>query len=205
MGKRSLLLWGIMVLFLALCACACERVNNGDEIFYLVPKMEEASYPLLVAGSKEDPPQWIYVNKFGLQVGGKSFEPSKDDEYLEIAAEIEAIFADHPLYAFEAPESVKSYSKYVDKLLNKHGTDFTLNVYLEAWPGPNIERGEFYLSAIRILMLDSETCYVEAAYTAHHRLPEIPMHRYVYYLTDEQVIAELLDWADSRCDTQASS
>lgn len=204
MRRRLPLILGITALILALFTCACERVNNGDEIFYQIPEIEETRYPLLVAGSKEDPPQWTYIHKYWLLTGGKYFEPSKNDEYLEVAAEIEAIFADHPLYAFEAPESVKSYSKYVDKLLNKHGTDYTLNVYLAAGPGPNIVRGEFYLSGIRVLMLDSETCYVETDYTAHNRLPEIPVHRYVYYLTDEQVIAELLDWADSRCETQAS-
>ena len=196
---------GILVLILALSTCTYGCINDGDEIIYQVPEMEKTTYQSLVVGSKEDPPQWTYIKNFWILCGEKSFESSKEDVYLEVAAEIEAIFADHPLYAFEAPESVKSYSKYVAKLLNQHGTDYTLYAYLAAGSGPNIVRGEFYLSEIRVLMLDSETCYVETDYTAHNRLPEIPIHRYVYYLTDEQVIAELLDWANSRCEAQVSS
>ena len=187
-----------------LSACACGRGHDG-EIIYQVPEMEKTTYQSLVVGSKEDPPQWTYIKNSWILSGEKSFESSKEGVYLEVAAELEAIFADHPLYAFEAPESVKSYSKYVAKLLNQHGTDYTLYAYLAAGSGPNIVRGEFYLSGIRVLMLDSETCYVETDYTAHNRLPEIPIHRYVYYLTDEQVIAELLDWANSRCEAQVSS
>lgn len=196
---------GILVLILALSTCTYGCINDGDETIYQVPEIEETRYPLLVAGSKEDPQQWTYIKNFWILSGEKSFESSKEGVYLEVAAELEAIFADHPLYAFEAPESVKSYSKYVAKLLNQHGTDYTLYAYLAAGSGPNIVRGEFYLSEIRVLMLDSETCYVETGYTAHNRLPEIPIHRYVYYLTDEQVIAELLDWANSRCEAQVSS
>ncbi len=205
MSKRMSLFSGILVLTLALSTCAYGCINDGDEIIYQVPEMETTTYSSLVVGSKEDPPQWTYIKNFWILSGKKSFESSKEGVYLEVAAEIEAILAGHTLYAFKAPESVKGYSKYVDKLLNQHGTDYTLYVYLAAGPGPNIARGEFYLSGIRVLMLDSETCYVEADYTAHNRVPEIPVHRYVYYLTDEQVISALRNWADSRCDTQASS
>jgi hypothetical protein len=205
MRKRLSLFSGILVLILALSTCTYGCINDGDETIYQVPEMEKTTYQSLVAGSKEDPPQWTYIKNFWILCGEKSFESSKEDVYLEVAAELETVFADYPLYAFEAPQSVKNYSKYLDKLLNQHGTDFMLHIYLAAGPGPNIERGEFYLSGIRVLMLDSETCYVETGYTAHNRLPEIPIHRYVYYLTDEQVIAELLDWANSRCEAQVSS